>query len=149
MLPLSVLGGFMGFAIHLLKTHTPVFRAVASDLKTFEVRRNDRHFQPDDYALLWDYDPENQVYLEEAIMAYIPYVLTDSNSFGGITTDHVVMSIKKVQPDIANAFLRVGRQYACSRCGWSIIANIDMSCRGCGQAMKWRDLPFPTPALLW
>lgn len=46
-----------GDRIHDLKTWPQFFDAVASRRKNFEVRRDDRDFQPGDWLLLEEWDP--------------------------------------------------------------------------------------------
>lgn len=49
-------------ATHHLKTHPKYFDAVARGEKTFEVRKNDRDFQPGDVVVLQRWDPDTRDY---------------------------------------------------------------------------------------
>jgi ASC-1-like (ASCH) protein len=46
------------FMIHELKIHPQYYCRVADGSKTFEVRNNDRGFQPGDTVILKEWDPE-------------------------------------------------------------------------------------------
>lgn len=78
-----------GDRIHDLKTWPRFFDAVASRRKNFEVRRDDRDFQPGDWLLLAEYDPANQRdepvgYTGRKLIRRITYVLRgrDATDFG-------------------------------------------------------------------
>ena len=42
---------------HKLKIHPPYFNEVRKGRKTFEIRENDRDFQPNDLVVLQEYEP--------------------------------------------------------------------------------------------
>lgn len=48
---------------HKLKTWPEFFDAVKSGEKTFEVRKNDRHFQVGDWLCLMKFDPDKNIFL--------------------------------------------------------------------------------------
>ena len=72
-----------------LKTINPYFTEVWNDIKTFEVRKNDRNFEVDDLVLLMYYNPSNPKNIQQTpldrgdmwhdhyILGKITYVLTD------------------------------------------------------------------------
>lgn len=51
--------------IHELKTWPCYYEHVVSGNKTFEVRENDRGFQPGDHATLKEWDPDRRIVREE------------------------------------------------------------------------------------
>lgn len=60
---------------HDLKTWPAFFAAVQSGEKTFEVRKNDRDFQPGDFLNLQEYDPERKEYSACSVLCEAIYVL--------------------------------------------------------------------------
>ena len=73
-----------GDRIHDLRTWPQFFEAVADRSKPFEVRRDDRDFQPGDWLLLEEYDPtdsgqprvyEPKGYTGRKLIRRITYVL--------------------------------------------------------------------------
>ena len=56
---------------HELKTVNPWFQMVIDDEKTFDIRVNDRDFQPGDELLLREYNPETQQYSDRAVFVEI------------------------------------------------------------------------------
>lgn len=63
-------------ADHVLKTVQPFFDHVASGVKTFEIRENDRGFKVGDRVLLREYDPHTEMYSGESILIEITYTLS-------------------------------------------------------------------------
>lgn len=64
--------------IHELKTLNPFFQAVKRELKTFEVRFNDRDFKVNDLVILREYDPDRlRKYTDNSILIKITYLLDD------------------------------------------------------------------------
>ena len=45
---------------HYLKSLSKYFRAVEAGSKTFEIRKNDRHFKVGDKIVLWEHKSENK-----------------------------------------------------------------------------------------
>ena len=64
--------------IHHLKILPQYYRAVLEERKTFEVRRNDRHFAVGDFVNLHEYDPEYcGGYTGRVWQGVITYLLND------------------------------------------------------------------------
>lgn len=88
------------FTVHILKTWQPYFGHVRSGAKTFEVRRNDRDYQPGDLLILaeWDGDWTGQDTARE-----ITYVLRGAEVFG-LRDGFVVLALgsprKKATADV-------------------------------------------------
>lgn len=81
--------------LHRLKTVQPFFNAVWNGEKLFEVRKNDRDFQPDDHLLLQEYDParrEDEAYTGARIICAITYILHGGQF--GIEPGYVVLGIR-------------------------------------------------------
>ena len=79
---------------HHLKIWPPYFRAVRDGLKTFEVRKNDRNFQPGDALVLKEWDPAAGRYTGHKCNVIVTYVLAgDPLQSFGIADGYVVMGI--------------------------------------------------------
>jgi hypothetical protein len=78
--------------IHELKCWPEFFRAIEANLKTFEVRKDDRtpRFEVGDTLRLCEWDPETGNYTGWQVERYVTYVLRDSRLLPKGT---VVMSI--------------------------------------------------------
>ena len=76
--------------VHELKTWPEYFDAVASGVKPFEFRKNDRGFQAGDILLLQRFDPASNEYTGAEITALVLYVLED---FQGIDAGYCVLGI--------------------------------------------------------
>lgn len=77
--------------LHKLKTWPEFFKAVAQDVKTFEIRENDRGFNVGDFLLLEEFDPTHQEYTGATCFRLITY-MTEWEQRQGF----VVMAIKPV-----------------------------------------------------
>lgn len=77
---------------HELKTHPEFFEEVFKGHKDFEVRKNDRNFQKDDFLVLQEWNPENKEYTGRSLARRVDYVLHGGQF--GIEKGYVVMSIK-------------------------------------------------------
>lgn len=78
---------------HNLKTVNPYFEEVFSGRKTFEMRKNDRDFQPGDLVILMEYDAWNNSFSGRVIAFKIGYVLY---AYSGLQVDFVVFSLLKL-----------------------------------------------------
>lgn len=67
--------------IHELKTWPESFDAVAAELKTFEIRRDDRGFKVGDRLKLVRWDPQREEYTGESITVFVEYMI-DLAQFG-------------------------------------------------------------------
>ena len=84
---------------HELKIYPQYYCRVADGSKTFEVRKNDRGFQPGDFVILREFDPTRQyvtsdspgIYIESPNLKFkIGYVFT-------IDSEKVVFSLLKCE----------------------------------------------------
>lgn len=78
--------------IHKLKTWIPLFSAVENNLKTFEVRYNDRNYQVGDYLILQEYDFYRKNYTGREIKVFVTYIF-DNPFF--VKEGYIIMSITK------------------------------------------------------
>lgn len=60
---------------HYLKTWQPYFDKVATGIKKFEVRKNDRDFKVGDNVILQEYDPIKKDFTGREIGKKITYIL--------------------------------------------------------------------------
>jgi len=67
---------------HRLKTWSDYWLALESGAKTFEVRRNDRGFQPGDILVLQEWNPSSEEYTGRELRRRVTYVLRDAERFG-------------------------------------------------------------------
>lgn len=84
--------------IHELKTWPGPFQDMTLGLKEFEVRKNDRNYQPGEILLLKEWHPHTG-YTGREIEAHIKYILTGGQF--GIQEGYVVLglcSIEAVSP---------------------------------------------------
>ena len=63
--------------VHMLKTISPYYEAVASGEKTFEIRKNDRGFRVGDALILRHWDDVRQMYTGYEINVTVIYILQD------------------------------------------------------------------------
>ena len=80
-----------GFPVHNLKVDQPYFDALASGHKTFEVRYNDRGFQPGDLLFLQEWTGSQ--YTGRSISRSVSYVLRDGEKFG-VQPGYVVLGLR-------------------------------------------------------
>jgi hypothetical protein len=92
------------YKIHELKTVPPYFDAVKSGTKTFEVRRDDRGFQPGDLLVLREWLPEIGEYSPAApVFREITYVLQGLEAARfGVLDGFVVLGFRHYQPVVAS-----------------------------------------------
>ena len=83
--------------VHELKTWPQYYQAIVSGNKTFEVRKNDRHFEVGDLLILKEYNPTTGEYTGKQVTKEITYILP-GGSQSGIQMDHVVMSLSSRRP---------------------------------------------------
>jgi len=83
----------MGY--HDLKCVQPFFEGVLTGTKNFEIRKNDRNFQPGDQLNLKEYDPvqKNDPYTGWEVRAIVLSVWTD---IPGLSKDYCAMEIRVV-----------------------------------------------------
>lgn len=78
--------------IHQLKTWPEYFQAIADGKKTFEVRKDDRGFQVNDFLHLQEWDPLKGEYTGREIFKMVTYLLP-SRDMPGIEHGYVAMSL--------------------------------------------------------
>jgi len=76
---------------HELKTWPEFFRPIIEDLKTFEVRRNDRPFEEQDTLFLREWCPEYYDYTGLSCKVLVTYILKDPKY---VKKNTVIMGIK-------------------------------------------------------
>lgn len=76
---------------HFLKCWPAYFQAVATGVKNFEVRENDRDFKQDDILKLEEWDDENYSYTGRFVEKKITYVLHGAQF--GIMPGYAVLSL--------------------------------------------------------
>lgn len=72
--------------VHHLKTVNPFYLMTSLAKKTFEVRKDDRDFNGDEFLMLWEYDEGFTGHCE---LVYVGYLLRD---FPGVEPGYCVMS---------------------------------------------------------
>ena len=80
--------------IHKLKVWLKYYSEIENENKTFELRKNDRGFQVNDYLYLQPFD--NDKNKEVAIgrtLAKITYILSDAKEFG-LTEGYAILGLK-------------------------------------------------------
>jgi len=82
--------------VHELKTWTYFFACIRNQSKKFEVRKNDRDFQPFDVLHLREWNPEKEKYTGRSCLVKVDHVLLGGEF--GIEEDYVVMSIDLMKP---------------------------------------------------
>lgn len=75
--------------VHELKTWPEPFQAVWDDVKTAELRLNDRGFEVGHSLLLREYDPKTETYSGRYVCAWVTHIL--DGGFG-LADGHVMMS---------------------------------------------------------
>ena len=81
------------YKVHVLKTVQPYFGHLRAGQKWFEVRRNDRAFQPGDLLVLAEWDGEE--FTGQDCVRVIGYVLRDGERFG-LQPGFVVLGLQHV-----------------------------------------------------
>lgn len=62
---------------HLLKTIQPFFNDVSEEIKTFEVRKNDRDFKVGDVLRLQEYNQDRNTFTGRELRVNVTYILDD------------------------------------------------------------------------
>lgn len=78
---------------HDLKTWPSYFNAVMNDVKTFEVRKDDRNFKIGDTLLLREYNPNDGNYTGAVCTRQVTYILKGGQF--GIEEGFVVLGLRK------------------------------------------------------
>lgn len=81
---------------HELKCINPFFSDIWNSKKDFDVRKNDRYFQVNDYLLLKEYNSEIHRYLKRKIYCRIKYILLAKDYPEGIKEGYCVLGLEIV-----------------------------------------------------
>lgn len=73
-------------ATHELKTWPEFYEAIISGAKNFDLRKNDRNFQVNDYLVLREWDPATKTYSGRKTTRRISYIL-ESRPDAGCAAD--------------------------------------------------------------
>jgi len=76
---------------HKLKTWIPYYRDIINDIKTFEIRKNDRDFKVGDILILEEWDDIKETYTGHFIYMRVGYILKGGQF--GIEDGYVVMTL--------------------------------------------------------
>jgi hypothetical protein len=89
------------YKVHDLKTCQPYFDAVRTEAKTFEVRKDDRDFQPGDLLVLREWLTHNGGFygVSQPLLRQVTYVLRDGEKFG-VAAGTVVLGIRPVRVEL-------------------------------------------------
>lgn len=79
--------------VHALKTTPPWYDDVASSLKPFEIRKDDRGYSVDDDLLLCEYIPEQDKFTGRATKARVSYLFRDDTGIPGLEPGYVIMGL--------------------------------------------------------
>lgn len=82
---------------HDLKTIQPHFNHMWNNLKTFEIRKDDRNFKVGDVVRLHEYDPQNKTYSNSQIIRLITHILRDAPELG-LMPGYCILSLKPLNP---------------------------------------------------
>ena len=78
---------------HELKIHPDYFDVVASNVKTFEIRENDRNYQVGDWLILKEW--YRGKFTGRELKRYVTYVYRGNGAFG-LSEGYCVMSIVEI-----------------------------------------------------
>jgi hypothetical protein len=87
---------------HDLKSWPEYFEPVQKQLKTFELRKNDRNYQVGDTLILREWDPASKTYTGRTVSRRVTYILPHLPEAGcaatfGLMADHVIMSLEEAR----------------------------------------------------
>ena len=123
--------------IHSLKTWPEYFEKVKEGLKTFELRKNDRDFNKNDFLCLEEWDPKSEQYTQKDLFCKITYIL-NGPSFG-LSEGFCIMSIKLIPLFCSKKYPYScrGDNEPCSVCGhlgkYHIFRNGMSFCTKCNE----------------
>ncbi len=80
--------------LHELKTWPRYFERITSGQKSFELRKNDRDFQPGDAVLLREFDPDTMYFTGKQIHCRITYVMS---AMDGLLKDYCIFSFEDLR----------------------------------------------------
>jgi hypothetical protein len=109
---------------HELKTWPEYWTALDAGAKTFELRRNDRDFQPGDTLVLREWNPDSEEYTGRSLTRRVSYVLRDGEKFG-VQPDFAVLGLQD-RPEPKSWRNRLGGDmFIWPIGGWSATATPD------------------------
>lgn len=80
--------------IHTIKTVNPYFTLARDGVKGFELRKNDRNFEINDWIISREYSPELDKYSDRVLIGKIIYAL---QNFVGLEKDYCILQIQYIQ----------------------------------------------------
>lgn len=93
--------------VHNIKCVQPHYDDIASGVKTFEVRLNDRDYDLNDRLELFEYDADTDQFSGKVTRVLVRHLLNDD--IPGIETGYVVMGIRQegLEEDLGSRAARV------------------------------------------
>lgn len=82
---------------HELKVWPVYWSAIASGVKPFEIRQNDRPYQRGDAVRLREWDPDRAAYTGRVLTAQIGYLAEGGLTPGGLPVGVVVFGLDRVE----------------------------------------------------
>ena len=82
--------------IHALKCWPEFFSKMAKGTKTFDVRKNDRHFQTGDAIMLEEWDPKTEEYTGAVMLFQVTYILVNGPELALLKQNNVVLGLKRL-----------------------------------------------------
>lgn len=84
--------------IHKVKCINPYFEDVLAGRKSFEIRKNDRNYKVGDLMILWEYNPEREMFMNRHCLVEIVYVF-EGVKYGkyGLHKGYVILGIKNFE----------------------------------------------------
>lgn len=83
--------------VHELKVVPQFWEGLAGATKTFEIRRNDRHFQVGDTLILREYDHSIGFVSEATVTAKVSYILHAEDFPAGLREGYVILGMQGVK----------------------------------------------------
>lgn len=83
----------MGNQVHFLKTINPHYHHIETNVKTFEVRKDDRGFMEGDVLFLAKYHKKDKTFYNQYLLIRVTHILRDK---AFCKKGKVIMSIKKI-----------------------------------------------------
>jgi Domain of unknown function (DUF3850) len=92
--------------IHHLKTWPIGFRALKRGTKTYELRKDDRHFEVGDTLHLEEYDPEQPEFTGAELWFGVSYI-TKSGDFPGLEPGYCILGIQRTPAPTAPNYVTI------------------------------------------
>lgn len=135
--------------IHCVKCWPELFEALVSGNKLFDIRLNDRGYQPGDVLVSQEFDPKTSNYSGNMVAHRITYVLPlhGKTFFRDFPDGYVAMSIKpwsipldieqriRMQTQIGQSVTERTDQSWCPQCGYGAVSDEEGCCVQCGATL--------------